>query len=152
MPQYGHLPHAVFLTGLGTTWVAVLALSIATDFVATKSRAVRVGKVVFSKLGAHMSGAAAPGFMAGLAVTLFFVSRNQVDALWPLWMICYGLSICAVGQFSVPPVSYLGWAFVLCGAATLFLPAAMGLWMIAASFGGFHIAYGLYTGITRHDW
>jgi hypothetical protein len=127
-------------------------VSVATDFVATKSRAVRVGKVVFSKLGAHMVGAAAPGFAAGLILTLYLVSHGQVDAIWPYWMLCYGLAICAVGQFSVRPVSYLGWAFVLSGAASLFLPAGYGLWMIALSFGGFHIAYGLYTGITRRDW
>jgi hypothetical protein len=152
LPELGHEPYATLLTGLGATWVAVLALSVATDFVATKSRAVRVGKVVFSQLGAHMAGAAAPGFAAGLALTLYFVGRGQIDAVWPYWMLCYGMAICAVGQFSVRPVSYLGWAFVLAGAATLFVPHALGIWMIALSFGGFHIAYGLYTGITRRDW
>jgi len=49
-------------------------------------------------------------------------------------------------------VSYLGWAFLAAGAATLFLLPMYGLWMMAIAFGGFHIAYGLYTGVTRKDW
>jgi hypothetical protein len=78
--------------------------------------------------------------------------RGQIDSIWPYWMLCNGAAICAVGQFSVRPVSFLGWAFVAAGAVTLFLPPSWGLWMIAVSFGGFNIAYGLFTGITRRDW
>jgi hypothetical protein len=67
-------------------------------------------------------------------------------------MLLYGTAICSVGLFSVRPVSVLGWAFVVAGALTLALPPALGLTMMALSFGGFHIVYGLWTGLTRGDW
>ncbi|MBV9786767.1 MAG: hypothetical protein JOZ51_01225 [Chloroflexi bacterium] len=152
LPLERREPFTASVTALAATWMAVFALSVATDLLVTKSRAVRVGKQVFSRLGLHMVAAAAPGFSAGLAITLYFVSRGQVNAVWPFWMLSYGIAICAVGQFSVRPVSYLGWAFLAAGAATLFLLPMYGLWMMAIAFGGFHIAYGLYTGVTRKDW
>src|SRR5665213_2493135 len=55
---------------LAAIWFAVLGLAIATDFVLTKSRAVRVGKQVFSTLGVQMVRAAAPAFVMCLMVTL----------------------------------------------------------------------------------
>ncbi len=143
---------AVTLVAFAATWIAVLALSIATDFLITKSRAARVGKQFFSKLGTHVVGAAAPGFTAGLVFSLNMLAHNRLNEVWGYWMLAYGVAICAVGLFSVRPVIYLGWAFVVAGALTLFLPAACGLAMMAIAFGGFHIAYGLYTGVSRSDW
>ena len=66
-------------------------------------------------------------------------------------MLCYGLAICAVGLFSIRPVSYLGAAFVLAGAVTLLLPVSSHLPMMALSFGGFHILYGVLMG-RKHGW
>ena len=66
-------------------------------------------------------------------------------------MLCYGLAICAVGLFSVRPVSFLGAAFVLAGALTLFLSGPSHLYMMALTFGGFHILYGLWTA-RRDGW
>jgi hypothetical protein len=136
----------------GAIWLAVIGLSISTDFVLTKSRAVRVGKQVFSKLGGQMIRAALPGFALGLMITLFCVQHQDILGVWPYWMFSYGIAICSVGQFSVREVSWLGWAFIVAGAATLCLNPALGLVLMAVSFGGFHIVYGLFTGITRKDW
>ena len=140
------------LVAFAATWIAVLALSIATDFLITKSRAARVGKQFFSKLGTHVVGAAAPGFTAGLVFSLNMLAHNRLSEVWGYWMLAYGVAICAVGLFSVRPVIFLGWAFVVAGALTLFLPPSCGLAMMAIAFGGFHIAYGLYTGVSRSDW
>jgi hypothetical protein len=73
-------------------------------------------------------------------------------------MLSYGCAVCAVGLFSQKEVSRLGWAFVITGALTLVgqaftaLPVAgstLGLWMIAVSFGGYHIVYGI--AVARRD-
>ncbi len=137
---------------LALTWTVILIVSITTDMLVTKRRAAAVGKQVFSKLGTHMAGAAAPGFTAGFLLTMFFVTHGRVHEIWPYWMLAYGLAICSVGQFSVRPVSFLGWAFVLAGALSLFLPQSYALAMMAIAFGGFHIIYGIYTGVARGDW
>ncbi|MBV9852886.1 MAG: hypothetical protein JO250_24770 [Armatimonadetes bacterium] len=136
---------------LALIWLVVLALAVAIDFARNKRRAAQVGKRVVSPLGAHILIAALPAFFAGAVLTAFFALHHLLFYVWGVWMLCYGLAICAVGLFSVRPVSYLGAAFVLAGAVTLFLSVPYHLYMMALTFGGFHIAYGLWTA-RRDGW
>ena len=136
---------------LAVIWLVVLAAAVAIDFGRNKRRAAQVGKRVVSPLGAHILVAALPAFFAGAVLTAFLVLHHLLASLWGVWMLCYGLAICAVGLFSVRPVSFLGAAFVLAGALTLFLQGPYHLYMMALTFGGFHIAYGLWTA-RRDGW
>ena len=136
---------------LAAVWAAVFVIAIAIDLVANKRRAARVGKQVFSPLGAHIVLAAVPGFFTGGVLTAFFIMHNLLFSIWGVWMLCYGLAICAVGLFSVKPVSALGGAFVLAGAVTLLLPPMAQLPMMALTFGGFHIGYGVLMA-RKHGW
>lgn len=128
---------------LAAVWIPVLLLAVGIDFVCNKRRAARIGKRVVSPLGAHIVLAALPAFFAGAILTLFFATHGWLLSVWGVWMLCYGLAICAVGLFSVKPVSFLGAAFAAAGGLTLLLPSAWGLPMMAATFGGFHIGYGV---------
>lgn len=135
-------------------WATVLALSIFTDIVLTKRRAARVGKTAFSPVGRHLTRAAAPGFVAVLAASLFYTLHpNLIGAyLYGIWMLCYATSLLSVGLFSVREVSVLGWAFLAAGFVTLLLP--YGDWarvMMAVTFGGFHIVYGVWMG-RKYGW
>ncbi len=136
---------------LGAVWGTVLLMAVAIDFARNKSRASQVGKRVVSPLGAHIVQAALPAFLAGAALTAFCALHHLLPDIWGIWMLCYGLAICAVGLFSVRPVSLLGGAFVLAGALTLLLPIPEPLDMMCLTFGGFHVAYGLWTA-RRDGW
>ena len=136
---------------LAGVWLATLLLAVAIEFACNKRRAARIGKRVASPLGAHIIVAALPSFLAAAVLTVFFYLHNMVPFVWGVWMLCYGLAICAVGLFSVRPVSYLGAAFVLAGAVTLLLPTPLHLLMMAVTFGGFHIVYGVLMA-RRHGW
>jgi hypothetical protein len=136
---------------LGPIWLGVLALAVAIEFACNKRRAAEVGKRVASPLGAHILVAALPSFFGAVLLTLFFYLHGLAPFVWGVWMLCYGLAICAVGLFSVRPVSYLGAAFVLAGAVTLLLPAPYHLPMMAVAFGGFHIVYGVLMA-RKHGW
>jgi hypothetical protein len=141
-------------TSVGVTlavWGAATVLAVSIEFAANKRRAVRVGKHLASPLGAHIVIAALPGFFAGALLTAFLTLHGLLFFVYGVWMLCYGLAICAVGLFSVRPVSYLGAAFVLAGAIALMLPPDSQLTMMAVSFGGFHILYGLAMA-RRHGW
>ncbi|MBC8103485.1 MAG: hypothetical protein H7Z41_12980 [Cytophagales bacterium] len=137
-------------------WGAVFLLSLATDILLTKRRAARVGKTAFSPLGKHLTRAAAPGLFAALAFSLFYVRFPELlgTYIYGAWMLCYAVSLLSVGMFSVREVSWLGWAFLLAGALTLLIP--QGWWigpraMMAVTFGGFHILYGLWMGY-KYGW
>ncbi len=145
-------PYASHPIRLCEIWAVVLLLSAATDFAFNKRRASSVGKFVFSSLGARMIRAAGPSFFACFVLTLFILRIGHPEYLWGVWMSLYGIAICSVGLFSVRPVTNLGIAFLVAGAVTFALPSPVGLGMMALSFGGFHIAYGLWTGIARGDW
>ncbi len=137
-------------------WAAVLILALVTDYVLTKRRAARVGKRAFSPLGRHLTRAAAPGFISGVALCLFYVLHpGQIGAyLYGIWMLCYAVSLLAVGMFSIREVSILGWAFLAAGATTLLLPGDFFLTpriMMAVTFGGFHIVYGIWMG-NKYGW
>ncbi|MGO8670358.1 MAG: hypothetical protein ACLQVD_03185 [Capsulimonadaceae bacterium] len=136
---------------LGAIWLAALVLAVSIDFLCNKRRAVRVGKRVVSRLGAHIIIAALPAFLACGVLTIFFYQHDLISCIWGIWMLCYGLAICAVGLFSVRYVSYLGAAFVVAGALTLLIPVKLHLLMMAVTFGGFHIVYGVAMA-RRHGW
>ena len=136
---------------LGPVWLLVLALAVGIEFACNKRRAATIGKRVGSPLGAHILVAALPSFFAAALLTLFLYLHDLPSFVWAAWMLCYGLAICAVGLFSIRPVSYLGAAFVLAGAVTLLLPVPAHLPMMALSFGGFHILYGVLMA-RKHGW
>ena len=136
---------------LGLLWLIELVLAVGIEFACNKRRAGAVGKRVASPLGAHILIAALPSFLAAAALTLFFAQHGLIPYVWGIWMLSYGLAICAVGLFSVRPVSYLGAAFVLAGTVTLLLPVQYALLMMGVTFGGFHIVYGTLMA-KRHGW
>ena len=123
-------------------WSTVIVVAVGADYLLMKRRAARVGKHVLSRLGKQMVIAAAPGLGAGAILTLYLMQHGMLGDVYPFWMLAYGIAVAATGLFSQREVSYLGAAFLLAGAATLFAPAA-GLAMMAVTFGGFHIVYGL---------
>ena len=139
-------------------WGLVFVLSLAADIVLTKRRAARVGKTARSPLGRHLARAAAPGFLAAVLLSAFYALHPDLRGgylyLNGIWMVCYAVSLLGVGMFSRHEVSALGWAFLLAGAVTLLLPAnafVTPITMMALTFGGFHICYGVWMGI-KYGW
>ena len=146
-----HQPTREIQPLLGGLWLAVLAVAVSIEFLCNKRRAARIGKRVASPLGAHIIVAALPAFVAAAVLTAFFYLNHLFSSVWGIWMLCYGLAICAVGLFSVRPVTYLGAAFVLAGTVTLLTPNQIHLFMMALTFGGFHIVYGILMA-RKHGW
>ena len=146
-----HQPLKAVQPTLGLVWLLVLAFAVSIEFAWNKRRAARIGKRVASPLGAHIIVAALPSGIAAAVLTAFFYLNNLFASVWGVWMLCYGLAICAVGLFSVRPVTYLGAAFVLAGGVTLLLPNHLHLFMMALTFGGFHILYGTLMA-RKHGW
>jgi len=123
-------------------WSTVIVIAVGSDFLLMKRRAARVGKHVLSRLGKQMVIASTPGLGSGAILTLFFLQHKMLADIYPIWMLAYGIAVSATGLFSQREVSYLGAAFLVAGAAALFVPS-FGLVMMAITFGGFHIFYGI---------
>jgi hypothetical protein len=137
-------------------WTAVLGSALVADYLLTKRRARQVGKGVRSPYARHLIRAAAPGFLAALAITIFYVLNPSFIGpyIYGFWMLCYAASVLAVAQYSVREVSILGWAFMAAGMVTLLLPPTLGIGpraVMALTFGGFHIVYGVWMGY-KYGW
>jgi hypothetical protein len=133
---------AAFPVAFLVVWSAVIVVAIGADYLLMKRRAARVGKHIISRLGKQMVIASAPGLGTGAVLTLYMLQHKMLGDIYPFWMLAYGTAVAAAGLFSQREVSYLGAGFLVAGAATLFAPA-FGLPMMAVTFGGFHIAYGI---------
>jgi hypothetical protein len=138
------------------TWGATLTLAGLTDILLTKRRAAQVGKRAFSPLGAQLSRAAAPGLLLGVGVTLFHLLHPQAlgTYVYGMWILSYAVALLAVGMLSRKEVSVMGWAFLIAGIVALVLPEGFIVGpraLMAVTFGGFHIVYGLWMG-TKYGW
>ncbi len=124
------------------TWTIVIFFAITSDYLLTKRRAASVGKRVISRLGKQMIVASAPGLGTGILLTGLMLGQGLLSDIYPVWMLCYGIAVSAVGLFSQREVTLLGRAFLIAGAITLTIPQ-YGLIAMATTFGGFHIYYGI---------
>jgi hypothetical protein len=67
-----------------------------------------------------------------------------------IWLSCYGAAVACGGQFSVAPVRYMGFCFLMCAlGAVLSFPSA-GLAWLAIGFGWLHLVFGAYIA-RRHN-
>lgn len=123
-------------------WSSVIIAAVGMDYLLMKRRAVRVGKRVLSRLGKQMVKAAVPGLGTGALITLYLQQHRLLGEVYAFWMLAYGIAVCATGLFSQREVSVLGAGFLIAGAAALLMPT-FGLPLMAITFGGFHIVYGV---------
>src|SRR5262245_42157389 len=130
-----------------TRWVgvwltdAVVAVVIALGAIAIKARASGVSLSGVPAL--RFAFAFAPPLVAGIVLTPVFVITGLIARLPGCWLLNYGAAVVTGGAFSVRVVPIMGLCFMALGVVAFGAPAAWGHWLMAAGFGGLHIAFGL---------
>jgi hypothetical protein len=85
---------------------------------------------------------------AVLSYQFFVVTGHSqpegVRFIAPIWMMLYGTGVYTAGLFSVRPPRVLGLAFLVAGIAVLFFFPEHGVFSVAATFGLFHVLFGVY--------
>jgi hypothetical protein len=79
-----------------------------------------------------------------LLVILGPTRPEDVRYIAPIWMMLYGTGVYTAGLFSVRPPRVLGIAFIAAGIVTLFFFPEHGVFSVAATFGLFHVLFGVY--------
>ncbi len=125
------------------TWVveALLALLVGGWAMGQKARAARVS--VFSGPGQKFALGLTPPVLAGALLTVALYRAGLFRYMPGTWMLLYGAGVMTGGAFSVPVVPAMGLCFMFGGALGLFAPAGWGNWLLAATFGGLQIAFGI---------
>ena len=120
---------------------SVVALLIGGWAMAAKAR--RAGTTVFSWSGRRFMLSFLPPLVVGALLTYTLARAGLHDALPGTWLLLYGTGVVTGGAFSVRAVPIMGICFMLLGGVALFGPPAWGNVLMAAGFGGLHIAFGL---------
>jgi hypothetical protein len=120
---------------------SVVALVIGGWAMAMKAR--RAGTTVFSYSGRRFVLGFLPPLVVGALLTAALARAGLHQALPGTWLLLYGAGVLTGGAFSIRVVPIMGICFVLLGVAALFGSPAWGNALMAAGFGGLHIAFGL---------
>jgi hypothetical protein len=83
-----------------------------------------------------------PPIGVGALLTLALVQHGAFAVLPGVWLLLYGTALVTGGAFSVRVIPVMGACFIALGAVALLAPGS-GNWLMAAGFGGLHIAFGV---------
>jgi hypothetical protein len=84
-----------------------------------------------------------PPMLVGALLTVVLFRAGLVETIPGMWLLLYGTAVVAGGAFSVRLVPLMGICFMLAGTLAIFSPAAWNDWIMAAAFGGLHMAFGV---------
>jgi hypothetical protein len=127
-----------------TIWFADAALAVAIALVAMTFKARRSGAPLSSAAPAYRFALGyVPPLVAGMVLTPVFVMMGLMAQLPACWLLMYGTAVTTGGAFSIRIVPLMGLCFMALGVIAFAAPAAWGHWLMAAGFGGLHIAFGL---------
>ncbi len=123
-------------------WIPAAAVSVVIATIANvlKARGIRVP--IWSGVMQRIVWVMTPTLFAGALLTFAINNQGAGQLLPGTWLALYGAGLTAGGTLSIRAIRWMGIAFLILGAAALFLPN-LGLAMLAMGFGGLHIAVGL---------
>ncbi len=126
-----------------TTWIVVAASAASLGSIALILKSRKANAPLLSGSGRKFLASFLPPLFVGAVLTIALWHAGESGLLPGTWMLMYGTSVVAGGAFSVRIVPVLGMLFLATGAVTLFLPHAWGNVLMALTFGGLHIVFGL---------
>jgi hypothetical protein len=126
------------------TWLVEAVVAFAIGLSAMWYKAARGDASLFSTPAIKFARGFAAPLIVGVAITVGLYRFGHFESMAPAWMLCYGAAVVCGGAFSVRIVPVMGWCFIAAGAiAYILLPAGLGNWAMAATFGLLHIVFGV---------
>jgi hypothetical protein len=98
---------------------------------------------LFTRAGKLFVRSFVPPVFAGAVLTPVFYQAGLTGRLPGLWMLMYGAGVTVAGATSVRAVPLLGMSFMAVGVVAFLAPAGWGDFLMALSFGGLQIGFGL---------
>ncbi len=109
-----------------------------------KARAA--GTTMFVDKGRRFLLGLLPPMLAGAVLTAALFVAGYYDPIPGLWLLMYGTACVTGGAFSIRLIPLMGICFMLVGVAALFVPLALGNWLLATGFGGLQLGFGFVIG------
>jgi hypothetical protein len=148
--------------GFVAYWSGVGLAGVSAAYLMARQQAVKDGESFWSAPTRRVTQALLPpltiGFVSGLLTACL-----RGDEFWPawlvvpLWMVLYGCAVHAAGFFMPRGIKLFGWVFIVAGCLTAAWLALgrivpgfpFGHVVMGATFGGLHLAYGVYLYFTE---
>ena len=109
-----------------------------------KARAA--GTTMFADKGRRFLLGLMPPMLAGAVLTAALFVAGYYDPIPGLWLLMYGTACVTGGAFSIRLIPLMGICFMLVGIVALFVPLALGNWLLATGFGGLQLGFGFVIG------
>ena len=126
-------------------WIFTFIIAISQDFYLANRKARRNGQNLWGPAAIHIIKAVLPGVFIALVLSVRFLIDRNLGDIPSIWALCYGVSLCAAGLFTVKEVTYHGVAQLVIGTLGLALkldwPAS--LILAGISMGLCHIVFGI---------
>lgn len=148
--------------GFVVYWSGVGILGLSGAYLMARQQALKDAESFWSAPTRRVTQALLPPLFAGFVASALagIFSQNENGYAWwilPLWMVLYGCAVHAAGFFMPRGMKLFGWGFIVMGCvlAVWFgvngAPAGLALahWVMGATFGGLHVAYGVYLYFTE---
>jgi hypothetical protein len=125
------------------TWLGAAVVALAIGGWAMYRKARRAGTSVLSYQGRRFVLSYLPPIAVGALLTAALVRQDDYAPLAGTWLLLYGTGVVTGGAFSVRVVPLMGLCFMALGGIALFAPPGWADALMAAGFGGLHVAFGL---------
>jgi hypothetical protein len=129
-------------------WIGAAVVAGAISGVTISRKAGRAGQSLVAGPARRFTLAFFPALISGAVLTVALAAAGQMSLLPGTWLAVYGAAVAAGGTMSVRPVPVMGCAFIVLGAVCFALPSHLQQYVLAAGFGGLHLAFGYH--IMRH--
>lgn len=124
-------------------WLAASVAALVIQLWAMLAKARGSGVPLLSGPGRKFVLAVSPPIFVGAVLTVVLYPTGLSGLLPGVWLLLYGAAVIAGGAFSVEIVPVMGFCFLVSGVLALMTPLSWNDWILAASFGGLHIAFGV---------
>jgi hypothetical protein len=142
-------------------WSGVGLVGVTGAYLLARQQALKDAEAFWSAPTRRVTQALLPplfvGLVASTAAALSAQDGRLASWIVPIWMVLYGCAFHAAGFFMPRGMKLFGWGFIVFGCSLgvrlAFLKEgaslSLGHGMMGASFGGLHLAYGIYLYFTE---
>lgn len=124
-------------------WIAAAVLAPAVMLWAIVRKARKAHMPLLSGPGRKFVLSFSPPIIVGALLTMVLYRAGLIETIPGMWLLLYGSAVVAGGAFSVKVVPVMGFCFMIAGTIAVFSPVSWNDWIMAAAFGGLHIAFGI---------
>lgn len=124
-------------------WLAAGTAALVIQLWAMLAKARHSDVSLLSGPGRKFVLAVSPPIVVGAMLTLVLYHVGAVEVIPGLWLLLYGSAVAAGGAMSVEIIPVMGLCFLVSGVLALVAPFAWRDWILALSFGGFHVIFGI---------